>query len=487
MMLFMTSNIIASETDFDNIKNSMDEKSLPLINISVELDKVSKDDYIEGKIEIVSYKENDNIQEEEFLCKVKYRGASSLAYDKKSFAVKLYDDNWKNLDHSLLGIRETNKWILDAMAIDRIRMRNRVCFDIWNQYSGTPYKTDYEKRNGTKGRFVEVFINGEYHGLYCLTDKIERKLLGLTKPKEQDDGSVDIRGVLYKCNQWGDAAFLSGYNREEAMDKVEWNGWELQEPEDYPSAEAWTPLKELIDFCKDSDESFFANNYNNYFYRENLIDYGLLIYAFNLRDNVLKNAFLSVVDINESRRFLLTPWDLDTSLGGEYNGDYYDHDVEFDLLFGSVRPYKRLYNENVDGFFEAVKNKWKSLAYEVMSKENINTKIDEYAKQFIESGAWKREYVKWNNNPVPLSEELTDETSYVKNWYSRNFENVTDILNNVSHVEHIIQDLDDETIHVYDVRGVLIYRGNKHRFVLPKQTEGVFIVKGKNGIRKYIK
>ena len=38
MMLFMTSNIIASETDFDNIKNSMDEKSIPLINIFVELD-----------------------------------------------------------------------------------------------------------------------------------------------------------------------------------------------------------------------------------------------------------------------------------------------------------------------------------------------------------------------------------------------------------------------------------------------------------------
>lgn len=483
MAIFLSSNITASETDFIQIKSSMNEKSIPLVNISVDIENVSKEDYIEGKIEIVSYKENDNIQEE-FLCKVKYRGASSLAYDKKSFAVKLYDDNWKNLDHSLLGIRETNKWILDAMAIDRIRMRNRVCFDIWNQYSGTPYETDYERRNGTKGYFVEVFINGEYHGLYCLTDKIERKLLGLKKPKEQDDGNVDIRGVLYKCNQWGDAAFLSGY-KEETMNKVEWNGWELQEPEDYPSAEAWTPLKELIDFCKDSEKTFFSTNYNNYFYKENLIDYSLLIYAFNLRDNVLKNAFLSVVDINENRRFLLTPWDLDTSLGGEFNGDYFDQNVDFSLVFGLVRPYYRLYNENVDGFFDAVKNKWESLANDVMSKENINAKIDEYAQRFIESGAWQREYKKWNNNPVPLKAELTDETSYVKDWYSRNFKNVSDIFNNTDYI-NTLQDVKGENVSVYDINGTLIYRGNKNGFSYFEK-HGLYIIKGEKGVRKYVK
>lgn len=83
MALFLSSNIMASETDFTQIKNSLNEKSLPLVNISVEIGKVSKDDYTEGQIEIVSYQENDNIQEETFLCKVKYRGASSLGYEKK--------------------------------------------------------------------------------------------------------------------------------------------------------------------------------------------------------------------------------------------------------------------------------------------------------------------------------------------------------------------------------------------------------------------
>lgn len=94
------------------------------------------------------------------------------------------------------------------MAVDRIRMRNRVNFDIWNEISRTPYDTKYDNRNGTLGVFVEVFINEAYHGLYCLTDKINRKLLNLDKAKEDSDGNPVINGVLYKCETWGDAAFF---------------------------------------------------------------------------------------------------------------------------------------------------------------------------------------------------------------------------------------------------------------------------------------
>lgn len=100
-----------------------------------------------------------------------------MAYDKKSLAVRLVDGRGDDLDANVLGIREENSWILDAMAIDRIRMRNRICFDIWNSMSSTPYDTGYDNRNGTDGVFVELFLNGEYWGLYCLSDKVDRKLL----------------------------------------------------------------------------------------------------------------------------------------------------------------------------------------------------------------------------------------------------------------------------------------------------------------------
>lgn len=485
-LLFISLIAIASDNDFTSLKNSMNEKSLPLINITVDIDNVSKEEYTEGKIEIAGYQNNTDTPDSNiYLCKVKYRGASSLAYDKKSFAIKLYDEDWENLDVNIMGIRETNKWILDAMAIDRIRMRNRLCFDIWNEYSKTPYETDYEGRNGTKGQFFEVFVNGNYHGLYCLTDKIERKLLGLKKPKEQNDGSVNIRGILYKCNLWCDAAFLAGYD-EEPMDGVEWNNWELQEPEDYPSIETWTPLKNLIDFCKDSNETDFANNYKEHFYKDNLIDYGLLLFIFNLRDNVLKNTFLSTVNIEDNETFLITPWDLDCSLGGDWNGAYYDKLTEFSLVFNLAKPYYRLYNENVDNFVGNMKDKWLQLSSSVMSKENISNRIDIYAQMFVESGAWQREYEKWNNNPVPLKENITDETTYVKNWYDRNFDNVNSILYGSANRINYTHITKDENISVYNINGMLIYNGDSKSYSF-NDKHGIFIIKNNGNTSKIVR
>lgn len=463
LTLLISLDIMASGTDFAALRERLDGNSLPLVNITVDMDRVSKAEYTEGRIEIVEPQDNGGEpQDNAYLCKVKYRGSSSMAYEKKSLAIKLYDENWENLDVNIMGIRETNKWILDAMAIDRIRMRNRVLFDIWNEYSRTPYETDYEGRNGTEGQFVEVFVNGDYHGLYCLTDKIERKLLGLKKPKEQDDGSVRIRGVLYKCDAWSDASFLAGYD-DEPMDGVEWNKWELQEPEDYPSAAAWTPLRDLIEFCNNSTKADFAANYKEHFYKDNLIDYALLILAFNISDNMLKNTFLSTVNIEDGQTFLITPWDLDASLGGTYNGGHATALPSLSLVFNWARPFYRLYQEDADNFMPGMRDRWLLLSGGLMSRESVNARIDDYARRFTLSGAWQREYERWNGNPVPLTENLQDETAYVKDYYSRNLDNITSLLNKATSIEAGKATATDG-ISIYDAGGRLLYRGSAQNF-----------------------
>ena len=54
----------------------------------------------------------------------------------------------------------------------------------------------------------------------------------------------------------------------------------------------------------------------------------------------------------------------------------------------------------------------------ILTKENVFRRLDKYAEKLKESGAWQREYDKWNNNPVPLN--LDEELQYVKKWYARN-------------------------------------------------------------------
>lgn len=403
---------------FEEMKSSLTDESLPLVNINVNISNVSLRSYTAATIEVVDPQGRNGLADATFNCKVKYRGAYSSNFDKKSFAVKLLTDEGESLDTTLLGIRRDDAWILDAMAIDRIRMRNRVLFDIWNAYSSTPYDTDYGNRNGTAGHFVEVFLNGKYHGLYCMSDKINRKLLDLKKVKEADDGSVTVRGLLLKCEAWCEAAYMMGYDSRQSMSGESWNNWELQYPDDFPSSDTYTPLANLIDFNTTSSDSEFYENFDQWYYLQPLIDYHVFLRVFNLDDNLWKNSFLSVQNLTKGHRFLITPWDLDTSLGGQWEGSYNDVLKTDDAVCG-VRPYYRLANIEAFGYKDAVAKRWGELYNGVLSEDSINSRIDAYARQFTESGAWQRERRMWNYNPVPLTETPDDELSYVKSWLKR--------------------------------------------------------------------
>ncbi|MDE5999803.1 MAG: hypothetical protein K2H04_07025, partial [Bacteroidaceae bacterium] len=42
------------------------------------------------------------------------------------------------------------------------------------------------------------------------------------------------------------------------------------------------------------------------------------------------------------------------------------------------------------------------------------------ARLFTESGAWERECSRWNNIPVPLTSDFSEELDYVIDWYAQN-------------------------------------------------------------------
>ena len=440
-----------AKSQWETAISEYNEYSLPLVNVEVDVSGLKKESYIPGHITIVDAEmRTEGRLMASFDCKLRYRGASSLKYEKKSFAIKLLDSDGEDLDANVFGIRKENDWILDAMAIDRIRMRNRVCFDIWNEISKTPYKTDFDNRNGTLGYFVEVYLNGEYHGLYCMTDKIDRKLLGLKKAKEQSDGSVYVRGVLYKGESWTDATGMSGYDTSESFDEESWNGWELQYPDDYPCYDAWKPLMNLIDFCN-TRNAFFKLHYRQHFYYDNLVDYALFIMGLNIIDNNVKNTHFSCPDINVNETFLITPWDLDCSLGGLYEGSHYEEYTKISELTSNY-IYYQLYVYNVDNFRGSMKERWQELLSGIMSPDNFNARLDAYAKRFKESGAWQRECDKWNNNPVPL--DLDEELEYVKKWYVNNIAALNKVLGVIADdIPYVFQDSDSYNMRMYNIDG----------------------------------
>ena len=407
---------IYGQGTFASMKAQMTDESLPLVNLTYDESSLNSNSYIEGEIEIVDKQMRTEEGKESVTYKadLKIRGGSITSLDKKSFAVKLFklnkNNEKKDVDAAIFGIREENSWILDAMGYDKMRMRNRVCFDLWNEMSKTPYDTDYDNRNGTEGQFVEVFVNGTYHGLYCMTDKIDRKLLCVEKYEKKTN---TVHGLIYQGHEHeGHFSHLLSYDNSE---------WELEYPDDYSTdPNTWEPLKALIGFCSaNTNDEDFLGNYTSYFYTSNLADYMVMTMALNVVDNLYKNTFLSIPDIALGHRYLLTPWDMDGSLGRTNKGVV--NDVCDVTRYNATAPYNRLYGQNMDNFADAVKKKWLELQTTTFSIEHVHSVLDAYVTKFVSTGAWGREYAKWGNAEVSLTADLSEELAYVKEWYVNNF------------------------------------------------------------------
>ena len=173
-------------------------------------------------------------------------------------------------------------------------------------------------------------------------------------------------------------------------------------------------------------------------------------FAINIIDNNVKNTHFSCPDINVNETYLITPWDLDCSLGGLYEGSHYEEYTKISELTSNY-IYYQLYVYNVDNFRVSMKERWQELLSGIMSLDNFNARLDTYAKRFKESGAWQREYDKWNNNPVPL--DLDEELEYVKQWYVDNISALNKILGVVSYVPSMILQKENGDGKIYSLDG----------------------------------
>ena len=465
--------VAACPSDFTQMVDSMDSRSLPLVNLTVDVSLMGSSHFTSGRIEIADPQKRMGDSVTVALdCLLRYRGASALGAEKKSFAVKLVTADGGKANVGLLGMREENSWILDAMAFDCMRMRNRACFDLWNLFSRVPYDTDYGRRNGTEGQFVEVFLNGDYHGLYCLSDKVDRRLLGLKKSKSDDDGGVTLRGLLYKCVDTGYPADLLLEYGNYPMDSTRWDAWELQYPDDYPSEAAWQPLAQLIDFCayrKTTNEEF-VRRLDEWFYEDNIIDYFIFCNALLLHDNI-KNRFLSTPDITAGHRYLVTPWDMDISLGFS----------PIDSLDGTtanlhwlqvMAPYARISDNEHYDFYRRVSSRWEELRRGPLSPDSVMGRLDCYAQLLETSGAWQREREKWDGNPRRLAESPEEWLPEIREWYERNTKAVTYQLNVATTVVPVVNNAFQKC--TFDLQGRLTQ----------KPTKGVYIQDGKKVVVK---
>ena len=358
---------------------------------------------------------------------IRVRGATSAGKEKKSFAVELRDENGEERDFHLLGYRNDGDWILDAMYNDASRMRNRINFDLWNSVSDLPYDKDNDyQRNGTDGEYVEVFMEGKYWGMYCFTDKIDRKKLNLKKLKEASGSEPEtLRGLLWKSTFRCSATTFYGYDAYPTNDTLIWEDyWEQKYPDDRQDQAYFNPIADMIDkLLRNQTDNNLVDSVAEMFYLDNIIDYVIFSQAFQWMDNLQKNMYLSVRNLTKGDKILYTPWDLDAVLGRSAGGDALIDDKKWmafgEQLGGINNLIYRLTHMKKNTFATLLNNRWQYLKKHQLSLETVRMTMEKYADIFNYSGAWNREYARWGRK---MAKTTAEEIDFMMDFLIRNYE-----------------------------------------------------------------
>ena len=467
--------------------------------------------------------------QEVLLSSFKTRGAYSGGLAKHAYAFKLKDMYGEEaIDRSFFGLRSDNNWILDAMYIDPGRMRNRVSTDLWNAFSTKPYYYADEPKmvNGTRGNYIEVFCNDSYNGLYCMTEKIDRKQLNLKKLKYSADSTVVTqRGALYKADDWTREVLLGGalngstakYTYVPAYDNKSdtWQSYEVKHPDlDDNEPISWKPLYDLVYFTSSltNDTKFIADVSKN-FDLPNFLDYYLFIELLLTADNQAKNTYLSVYDQSVSPMFSITPWDLDASWGRRWNGssnvtgpnqNFDNFCINFE--HGQSNLFLRLRSLNYDGYLTKLKNRYKGLRGTYFSHNHIMSRFERYVDISYLSGAAGREESKWGiakirNELDFLSTWITARLAYLDNQYLGG-PYVTDVPGvTVKHLEVYPNPATDiifvdnvsigETVQLISLQGNIIQRivaeSERINIDISSLKPGVYLIKAGESTMKVVK
>lgn len=352
---------------------------LPIITISTNDQEIVDEPKIPGKMTFIE----SGKESVDFDLGIELRGLLSQTFPKKSYSIELREEQGseEEIDASFLGLREDDDWILDGLWNEPLRIRNHVANALWLKMGRYHYQNEKQVTFGVKTDFCELFLNGNYRGVYGLSEKVDRKQLGL---KKFDEG---IRGELYKGDDWRPGTLFEGV---EPFDNSStfWYGYEAEYPDEIGELN-WNGLYELVDFVSKVEKPTFDQGIVSRMDTNNLVDYYILINVIYATDNIGRNLYVGRYD--SETPYFIVPWDLDATFGNKFDGER--HNDAFQIISNNL--FDRLLENSV--FRTELNQRWVSLRSNVLQ-------VSELQKSFLTSF----EYLKANGvySREALSTEL---------------------------------------------------------------------------------
>ena len=165
---------LSNKKDITNTLCPVDMEYLDTYNIEPFITNLpvlmvdTKGNSIWGEVGIFDQAENDILKDPDliFEATIKLRGASSYYnFDKPQYKIEFYKKSHKkDYDYGLGGMKPNSEWVLNGPFLDKTLVRNALMYDVSRELMD--WAPDY--------RFVEVFVDGKYQGIYLAVENITR-------------------------------------------------------------------------------------------------------------------------------------------------------------------------------------------------------------------------------------------------------------------------------------------------------------------------
>ena len=155
---------------------------------------------------------------------IELRGSSSQALDKKPYGfTTLLEDDDSNNNVSLLGMPSENDWVLNSLAYDPSMIRDYLSYTLASNMGNYAPRVAY----------IEVVVNGDYKGVYFLTEKVKR-----------DSDRVNLKKIADDENSFPEltGGYIVKADKTTGGDEIAWTmpnygGWDTNFLHHYPKTE----------------------------------------------------------------------------------------------------------------------------------------------------------------------------------------------------------------------------------------------------------
>ena len=371
---------------------------LPMINLRTEKE-ITKNFPVTFTMELFDNRADAPVRFSSSIGTIHLRGASSLMYPKQSYKINLRSSTGKteSRDPGLLGMRENSDWILYSPYAEKDCVRNVFSTKLWTESCADHNSFGIE--NGYDYRYVEVFLNGSYHGLYAfgyMPDDLQLQA-------EESSGEV-----IYKNFDWFD--YRTDYDRLDEKFRIS-NTYEGLSS--YAAMDEWKPLRDYIQLHNNHapiEELWDVTDRESYL---DLCLYMNLIQSYDCaKEGKVKNFYITAKKRDNGYVMLYTPWDMDLTWGKHF----YDYPLDLTencfFEFGPFGEYPLNGNPELQKELSA---RYQELREDVWSDAAVDQLIDECEARIFDSGAYARDKERWpESDLVNGQNDLSEFRDYVR-------------------------------------------------------------------------